>query len=141
MLGQNVLLVLNSCAYECISVQNAVQLGDADQLGMRISLKYGLTWNEEKNWLIITQGKNASHSSLIFSFMAFPLLTQKGHFWQYFFGDIYRKKRKKKTIEILILQVFLPLKFGVKFTTTLLIWSIIIMTQKILNFCRLTIMT
>ena len=49
MLGQNVLLVLNSCAYECISVRNAVQLGDADQLGMHISLKYGLTWNEEKN--------------------------------------------------------------------------------------------
>ena len=140
MLGQNVLLVLNSCAYECISVQNAVQLGDADQLGMRISLKYGLTWNEEKNWLIITQGKNASHSSLIFSFMAFPLLTQKGHFWQYFFGEIYRKK-EKKLLKFWFFKCFYYWNFGVKFTATLLIWLIIIMTQKNLNFCRLTIMT
>ena len=140
MLGQNVLLVLNSCAYECISVQNAVQLGDADQLGMRISLKYGLTWNEEKNWLIITQGKNASHSSLIFSFMAFPLLTQKGHFWQYFFGDIYRKKRKKNYWNFDSSSVF-----------TFEIWSQIYdhpvdmidynYDSKSLNFCRLTIMS
>ena len=49
-----------------------------------------------------------------------PCLLKKATFDSIFLA-IFIEKKGKKTIEILILQVFLPLKFGVKFTTTLLI--------------------
>ena len=49
-----------------------------------------------------------------------PYLLKKATFDSIFLA-IFIEKKGKKTIEILILQVFLPLKFGVKFTTTLLI--------------------
>ena len=48
-----------------------------------------------------------------------PCLLKKATFDSIFLAKFIEKR--KKTIEILILQVFLPLKFGVKFTTTLLI--------------------